>query len=146
MAILIKLEPELEWMLGLTGRDTFYKTATYHETHQVVDIRQDVIKGTQSAFNCYGLNAGIHALYLYSNIVEPQFVGNTYAQLLATVAIPSTLKFGEQCVERYDTPFYIPIAGNCFQTVEVSLRDDTSHLNPFKFGRTIVVLHFINND
>lgn len=130
---------ELESMFGLSNDSSIYHIEDVGPL--VVDIKQKEIKGIEDPFGTYDLNAGIHSLFVYCNIVEPIAVGDTSAQLLATVGVPSRINFGQQCEERYERPFYIPLLTNSFQTIEISIRDDSAQIVPFKFGRVIVTLH-----
>ena len=42
----------------------------------------------------YELSGGYHSLFVYSDIVSPSFVGDSFTQLLRLVEIPSNYKFG----------------------------------------------------
>lgn len=134
---------ELEAMLGLSKESSVYRIQDVGSTD--VYIKQKEIKGSEDAFSAYDLNAGIHSLFVYCNLVEPIGVGDTSAQLLATVGVPSRTKFGHQIEERYESPFYIPLLSNSFQTVDISIRDDNGEIIPFKFGRVIITLHLKEN-
>jgi hypothetical protein len=83
----------------------------------------------------------LHIL-VYCSIIEPVLVGNTYSKLLRQVEIPKRAKFNDQCVVRFQDPFYFPLVTNEFETVEIIIRDDTGALVPFNWGRSSVVLHF----
>ncbi|RWR98440.1 hypothetical protein B4U79_14489, partial [Dinothrombium tinctorium] len=76
------------------------------------------------AYRPYDLKAGIHSLFVYTDIVEPTFVGDTYAQLLRTVKIPSA-SFGEQCVITYENPQYVPILQDEIETIKINIKDET---------------------
>lgn len=139
----LSIGEELERMLGVTRDDSLYKVEGINDT--TVVIQQKDIKGTQEAMANYDLKCGIHNLFIYCNLVEPVTVGNSYRQLLATVGISNKAKFGDQCEERYDNPFYVPLATNNFQNIDIAIFDDNGQLIPFKFGRVIVTLHLIKD-
>jgi hypothetical protein len=86
-----------------------------------------------------------HSLFVYSDIVESSFVGNSHTQLLRIVEVPSGKKYGDQCVLTYSQPHYMPLRSTEFRTIEIDVKDDTGERIPFKFGRVIVTLHFRKN-
>lgn len=138
----VELHAELEQMLGLSANNV------YHSPHMAKDVtevlvRQKFIKGSVQGFNAYDLNGGIHNICVYCNLIEPQIVGDSFASVLRVVQIP-VKKFGEQAGGPFANPFYFPLISNYFQQVKISLRDDNGELIPFKFGRTLVTLHFKN--
>ncbi len=90
----------------------------------------------------YELSGGTHSLYVYSDIVKPSFVGDSYSQLLRLIEIPPTAKFGEQILISYPNTYYIPLIMKEFDTIEIDLKDDIGENIQFQFGRTIIVLHF----
>ena len=88
------------------------------------------------------INAGITSLYVYCNIVLPQYIGDTRAKLLRTVEIPNDSKFGDQVVIKYENPHYIPIINFDFENIEIDIKDDTDTPIQFMSGRTRIKLHF----
>jgi hypothetical protein len=143
------LDPELRNMLGF-GDEYFdqqyaYTHITTHGEEHVQVLEKD-IKGSFDAFNAYDMNAGIHSLYVYCDIIEPSFVGDTYAQLLRVVEIPNSVPFGEQCVITYEKPHYFPLNTRLFDLIEIDIKDGAGERIRFKFGRCIVTLHFRNKN
>jgi hypothetical protein len=90
----------------------------------------------------YELSGGYHSLFVYSDIVSPSFVGDSYTQLLRLVEIPSDYKFGDQVKITYPSTYYIPVLVKEFDTIEIDIKDDTGENIPFEFGRSILTLHF----
>jgi hypothetical protein len=90
----------------------------------------------------YEISAGFHSLFVYSDIVSPSFVGDSYTQLLRLIQIPSNVQFGEQILISYPNTYYVPVLSHEFETIEIDIKDDTGTNIPFEFGRSIVVLHF----
>ena len=76
------------------------------------------------------LEAGFHAMYLYTDIVEPQLVGD------------SKVFFGDNVSINFPKLQYIPVNVKSFETVEIDIKDDTQEKVPFEFGKVIVTLHF----
>ncbi len=81
------------------------------------------------------------ALFIYSDIVEPQVVGDLSAPLLRIVGIENE-KFNNTVVQTYSPPHYVNVIRRQFETIEIDIRDDTGGRIPFQSGRVIVKLHF----
>ena len=89
----------------------------------------------------------IHELFVYTNIIAPVLIGDTYARLLRQVEIPNNVTFGDQCVIKYQTPYYRPLLySDEIPSIEIDIRDDTNKPIEFAFGRVIVTLHFQKNN
>jgi hypothetical protein len=83
---------------------------------------------------------GMHYLYIYCDILQPQIVGNTLAPLLGVVNVEGQYM---QIVNRtYVAPHYIPVLKKCFNTIEINIKDDQNEFIKFGFGKTILKLHF----
>lgn len=82
----------------------------------------------------------ITGLYVYTNIVSAQVVGDTNVPLLRTVPVEG--RVGETVVKSYDRPHYLPVSVKHFDTVEINITDHTGTPVPFESGRVIVKLHF----
>ena len=124
------------------------KTFLYHEAENASPAEY-VFRNTQLyerdkfvAFHPVEITGGYHSLYFYTDIVSPSLVGDSFSQLLRVIEVPRKHKFGETVHLNYDRPQYIPVMLNNFETIEVSIRDDTDNLIPFQFGRCTAVLHF----
>jgi hypothetical protein len=84
-------------------------------------------KGSRTA----ELNAGCRSIYVYCDIVEHTFVGDTFAQLLRMVEIPNNTAQDDTIVIKYDRPHYIPLQTRIFDTIRVEVKDDTNKVIPF---------------
>lgn len=122
-------------MLGLTNQ------ASYHNNEIQILNKAESVKGVDFGVECYDLNYGIHALYVYCSLVSSQILGSTLAPLLRIVPADN-LKFGSQCHHVYNKPYFYPLACNTFQVVEAEIRDKTGEPIDFKFGDTTLVLEF----
>ncbi|CAB3997084.1 uncharacterized transposon-derived [Paramuricea clavata] len=69
-------------------------------------------------------------IYTYCNIVQPQTVGNTNAQLL-----PVKGKYGDIVTKTFTNVQYIPVQTKSFENVEILLRNDTGDPVPFERGK-----------
>ena len=88
------------------------------------------------------ITAGLHTLYVYADLVEPQYIGDTRAKLLRSVEVPPEKKDGEQCIIRYSNPHYVSLLVNEFEYIEIDIKDDTNRRVPFTHGRSRIKLHF----
>jgi hypothetical protein len=88
------------------------------------------------------LNAGFLNLFVYCDIVEPSFVGDSRTKLLRVIPVPSDAKFGHQCTVHYDRPLYMPLSIREFETIELDIKDATGQTVPFEFGMLLATLHF----
>lgn len=88
----------------------------------------------------YGLPSHI---YIYSDIVEPHMVGDTCVPLLRMVNTQhGKYRYGEEATMTFNTPQYMPLAKNQFDTIQIDLRENSGRPVPFKFGTSAIVLHF----
>ena len=96
--------------------------------------------GTTQTKERYDIKNGFHSLYVYSDICEPQFVGDVMAPLLRTVALDG--KRGEYTSKIFDVPHYIPVGLNGINSIKINIKDDTGEDVPFLDGKVMCKLHF----
>lgn len=82
----------------------------------------------------------INELYIYTDIIEPQYVGDIKTQLLRI--IKTDLEHGQLHQRSFEKPHYVPLQNTSFQTIEVDIRDALGNPVSFEFGRCTVKLHF----
>ena len=87
------------------------------------------------------LTAGLTTLYVHCNIVEPQIVGNTKSELLRTVPVDSTKRFGDTVHELFTSPHYVNVRYKNFDNIRIEIRSDTGDPIPFEYGKVIAKLH-----
>ena len=90
--------------------------------------------------NASDIHAGIHALYVYCDILEHIPVGDTRAPLLRIVDIDGEV--GSMQVRRYERPRYVPIQQKQFDSIQIVIRDDLGEPISFESGKLMVTLHF----
>ena len=141
------LGSEVEAILGLTdynGKTLFEYIEEKNVSKEIFHMVEQLIKGEKwRALRPVELNAGFHTLYLYTDIIQETFVGDSYAKLLRQIEIPQDSVWGEQIVIKYDKPHYLPLCSNIFETIEIDFKNELGQTLPFEFGRTIVKLHFV---
>lgn len=99
-------------------------------------------EGTLEGISEVLINGTIQSLYVYTSIVKPSLVGDTEAQLLRRVEVPTDKAFGETCVINYHNPHYHDLVTHEFDRIEIDIKDDTNQTVEFAFGRTEITLHF----
>jgi len=86
------------------------------------------------------IDGGLHALYVYCDVLECVPVGDTMAPLLRIVAVKGPR--GDMTHIQYDQPRYFPLQKKIFDSIEIHIRDDAGKPIPFDSGKLIVTLHF----
>ena len=82
-----------------------------------------------------------HTMFLYTNIIEYQYVGDTFKQLLSTIFVEN--KNDPQRIT-YDTPHYVPLVRNVIDCIQITIKDSRYELIKFISGveKVILKLHF----
>ena len=78
-------------------------------------------------------------MYINSDLIETQFIGNTRANVLRVIA-PIREK-GQIETFNFDPIFYSPLRVTKFTTIEINITGDTGQLVPFDGGVVVIVLH-----
>lgn len=86
------------------------------------------------------IKAGFYTLYVYTDIVQHQFVGDSFVQLLRTVEISG--KNNEIITHSYTRPDYIPVCKQHIDSIAISICTDQAKPVRFTFGKSILRLHF----
>ena len=79
-------------------------------------------------------------IYIYSDVVASQVVGDVRANLLHVIAPKGS--HGDVISENFVHIFYNDVRVKSFNTVEILLRGDTGRPIPFSGGVVEVTLHF----
>lgn len=85
------------------------------------------------------ITGGFNSLYLYTDIIEHQIVGDTAVPLLRCVPIQG--KTHEFITITYDKPHYLPLSKHHIETITVEIKTDQNRYVPFRYGKVIVRLH-----
>ena len=91
--------------------------------------------------NPVNVNIGYDILYIYTDCIEQQLVGDVQAQLLQNVCVNNFDSIPIQTTS-FESPHYIPVTRRDFDTIDINIRDETGRKVPFQFGRIVVKLHF----
>ena len=79
---------------------------------------------------------------VYCDIVEPQNVGDTFAQLLRTIC--TTGEFNKSTEKIYTSPHYIPVCKSFITNINIDIRDPSGEKVKFEnlLSKVLVKLHF----
>jgi uncharacterized FlaG/YvyC family protein len=145
--ILPKFSPRLNFILGLIdkqGRELSFTSTSNVIAIDIEKFKREIRigKAILLGYREVTLDASIRSLFVYCNIIQPISVGDTYAQLLRQVEIPTDKQFGDQVDIKYQKLYYIPLLYNEIDSIEIDIKDDTNTPINFEFGKTSLVLHF----
>ena len=86
------------------------------------------------------MNGGFLSMYVYTDIVDAQFVGDVKVPLLRIVNTQGN--YGDNVNVSFRYMQYVTIKVNTFETLEINTKDDKNENVSFGFGKSIVTLHF----
>ena len=111
------------------------------EITTTLGLKQDTLieKKTLSPFVA-DVNGGFSSMYVYTDIVDPQFVGDVKVPLLRIVNTQGN--YGDNVNVSFRYMQYVPIKVKSFETIEINIQDDNNENVSFGFGKSIVTLHF----
>ena len=107
-------------------------------------IRHFSSLSTVESYKPCDIEGGLHALYVYCDVMESIPVGDTMAPLLRIIEVAGSRNKETQTMThiQYDQPRYFPVQKKTFDSIEIDIRDDTGESIPFDSGKLIVTLHF----
>jgi len=85
------------------------------------------------------LFAGFHYIYIYTDIILPQIVGSSLVPLLRIV---DTEKNGKVVLNKFESPYYLPISRSIIDTIGISLCNEYGESIKFEKGPVSLTLHF----
>ncbi len=134
----LKLGKALSSMLGWGG-EMVASTPSYSTS--VVRADQSTTSIVVTAPDYPAFSASLSSLYVYTDIIEPQLVGDAMVKLLKIVPARAT---NEEFVNiEFQNVHYVNVLSNHFSDIEISIKGDTGDPFPFIGGcKSIVVLHF----
>lgn len=149
----IALHKSLQKMLGFNQACRFYDLNFGGDSSAVVEDEDgfcvttpdDRSAGTAASIKITGdraanLHSGFDDIYVYTNLISNQIVGNTTAPLLRTVHINS--KAGESVQTTFQELHYIPLQSDTNKIIEIKLCNSLGNLVPFEYGDCLIKLHF----
>lgn len=136
---------ELEELLGFSPRPDWMQWTDddYEESIEPADLtEEEEKKGYREGTRLPDIKAGIHSLFVYSDVVSPSIVGNTYANFLRSVSIDDKAAYGDDVNIIFQKPYYRKVAVRDIDSIRINIKDDSGEPIKFKFGRVCVTLHF----
>ena len=126
----IDFSPNLGLLLGFE-RLTHYHPGGYNSSPESMRFSSTQVSTFTTGFN---------SLYIYSDIVESQYVGDTKAPLLRIVP----MKITDEPYHGVDfsNVHYINLLRKSFNSVQITIKSSTGEPFPFISGRSMVKLHF----
>ena len=116
----VRISKNMQDILGFS-QDNFYHPGYYH----AMDVME--------------VHGKFRNVYVYSDIVAPRIVGDTYVPLLR--ALPVGKQNDDVIHMIYDKPQYMPVQRNHFSSLEVLLATSTGAPIIFQSGHTLITLH-----
>ncbi|DAC80295.1 TPA_asm: penton [Terrapene box turtle adintovirus] len=121
----------------LKSTDFMYVFSTGGELANILGLghKRNVQKFPFSA----DITGGFNSLYVYTDIVEHQFVGDFSVPLLRCVPVRG--RNNEFVTITYDKPHYVPVSKHHIDTITIEIKTDQNRDVSFRFGKVIVKLH-----
>lgn len=88
------------------------------------------------------LDRNINALYIYTNIIDPVYIGNVQAPLLLSCPFINTDPKDNVHQQEFLMPYYNKINRSSIHQIDIGIYDDAGTLVPFLQGKTNLSLHF----
>lgn len=83
---------------------------------------------------------GCYNIFIYSDIVDYQMVGDSHTPLLRCINICNDTH--TMPTLSYDKPHYSPLCKSVLDDIEIALKNDRDQYIPFLYGKVIIKLHF----
>lgn len=80
-------------------------------------------------------------MYVYSDIVRNEFIGDTMAPLLRIVAVDDK-PHGTIASKTFNSPHYVKVGKRFFDLIDIDIRNSLGKAAPFEFGTLTSKLHF----
>ena len=86
------------------------------------------------------LKTGNQSMFVYCDVADYSYLGDTLSQNLRTVSIRGDHL--EVVTERFDLGHYVPVLLTNFENITINLANDSGDLIKFYAGKSMVKLHF----
>lgn len=145
---LINVNPGI--VLSKEGEETYFWPDMGEEVQQILGLptplhtHPDRIESSTivTGYKKPDLATGVDALYVYSDVVTPTIVGDSFSPILRVIPVTHAIEFGENVDVIFPHPYYYKVSKRELSTITINIKDGTGSLIPFEFGRVIVTLHF----
>jgi hypothetical protein len=82
----------------------------------------------------------ISTMFVYCDIISPQIVGDVKAPLIRTISVSGV--YGAVTTVDFPNIHYVDLLTRNFQSIRITIKSEAGYTIPFKYGKTIVKLHF----
>jgi len=110
-----------------------------HKQNPLTNNTQEVT--TMRGMQVSDIQAGVHSLYIYCDVLEMTPLGDSLVPLLRIVSIPEQ-RHGSIINKIYDQIRYTPLQKKHVDSIEIDIRDSFGEKIAFENGQVIVTLHF----
>lgn len=100
---------------------------------------QHIVQNTTGEFPA-DMRAGMDALFVYCDVADMSLVGDSAHPLLRSV--PASGNYLDLVHHEFRHLHYVPLLYKQFSSIGITINTDTNRPVPFKFGKSIVKLHF----
>jgi hypothetical protein len=122
------------------SKDPKYNLQLSDTLAYMMGYKYNVISGFGMAEYPPDMRGGIDSIYVYCDLVEPQIVGDSMEPLLRI--LPVSGNYGDIVHRVFDSPHYVDVLQKEFSSVGISIKTDRDLPVPFRFGKSVVKLHF----
>lgn len=88
----------------------------------------------------FDVKSSFYSLFVYSDIIKPQVVGDSHAKLLQVTPAPQ--RTNTIISHTFNPIQYAALERNSFETIDIAIRNSPGDYVPFTTGLSIVKLHF----
>lgn len=99
-------------------------------------------QGIHESQGAMDLFAGLHTLWVYSDIVTHRIVAEELVPLLRILAVEYHTSEDDYKYHAFENIHYLPVRQGLFQSIEIDIRDSQGQAVPFEQGQVIATLHF----
>lgn len=128
----------LKGNLGILFSDTLYQKLGGTDNNHVFLPFEPILKSFPFTIN---LNSNSDKMFIYSDIIEYNLLGNLEAPILRIVPLNKG-STANQVHKEFVHKHYLPIAKSSFDEIKIVIRGETGIPIYFASGKTILKLHF----
>lgn len=104
-------------------------------THDILNVNNSKEKHGETLydirhFTCVHTPQPKTKLLVYTDLITPQLVGDTYARVLRTITVQ--VKPDERQSVRFNSPVFFPVESNSVKRIHIAIRDDKGEYIDFQ--------------
>lgn len=117
-----------------------FKHALAHIFGLVSDDWYTCGPGWTSAPYAADIKAGFYHMFVYTDVIQHQLVGDVLAPLLRTV--PVTGEHKDTVFKSFSPVYYVPVNRKHIEDITIEVKNDQNRPVKFKYGKVVITLHF----